>query len=353
MCPPAQPSSSPAEIGLYWSDEQIFSFLDEYTHGARLPENVLAGSSPYLYRPSNLPEGIWYLVHSNEKKESVFGFWMPKGQACKIYSNSVINGWRSTLEYYEGKAHDAAQTTDWVMQEYSITQKELSGEKNNPKELTSLCRVFLCNGSSHINGAHTKGGSEDISLRASVIPKTNNTSDQDSKSESKKNSSPREIADFKCFMTGDYLEVDDLEDPESHSSSSQNSSCPSKLSDECFDWMALLDELEEGDVADTQGKYLSSRYTITTSVKSNDVIMVPPSSGPIFTGAASTSKNEPLTDEHMLEQSTKGDVSETGNEGNSNFCDANIGTILNEEKNENGAGRKKFRLKQYFCFAYF
>ncbi|XP_075484881.1 uncharacterized protein LOC142524700 [Primulina tabacum] len=231
------------------------------------------------------------------KKNQVFGFWKPKGRACKIYSNSVINGWRSTLEYYEGKAHDAAQTTDWVMQEYSITQKEISGEKNNPKEPTSLCRVFLCNGSSHINGAHTKGESEDISLRASVIPKTNNTSEQDSKSESKKNSSPREIVDFKCFMTGDYLEVDDLEDPESHSSSSQNSSCPSKLSDECFDWMALLDELEEGDVADSQGKYWSSRYSITTSVKSNDVIMVHPSSGPIFTGAASTSKNEPLTDE--------------------------------------------------------
>lgn len=75
--------------------------------------------------------------------------------------------------------------------------------------------------------------------------------------------------------------------------------------------------------------------------------------GPILTGAASTSKNEPLTDERMLEQCTKGDVSETGNEGNSNLCDANIGAISNEEKKENDAGRKKFRLKQYFCFAYF
>lgn len=75
------------------------------------------------------------------------------------------------------------------------------------------------------------------------------------------------------------MELDDLEDPESHSSSSQNSSCPSKLSDECFDSLALLRELEEGDVADTVGKHLTSRYSITTSVKSNDVIMVSPSSG--------------------------------------------------------------------------
>ncbi|XP_073125463.1 uncharacterized protein [Henckelia pumila] len=349
MCPPAQPPFSLPEIGLYWSDEQVFLFLDGYTPGICIPNNMLAGSIPYLYRPANLPEGIWYLVQSNEKKESVFGSWKLKGQACEIYSNSVINGWRSTLEYYEGESSHA-QRTDWVMQEYSITQKELLSDKNNPREFTSLCRVFHCNGSNHINEAYTKDckntiESKDITSRASVIPKTDNTSEQDSKSESKANSSPQEIDDFNCFLRGDFLELNDLDGPESHSSSSQNSSCPSKLSDEYFDSLALLRELEEGDVADTEGNYMSSRYNITTSVKSNDVIMVPPSSESIITGAASISKNEPLTDELMLEHSTKRDVPETRNEGNSNFCAG--------EKKQNDAGRKKMRFKQYFCFAYF
>ncbi|KZV20205.1 hypothetical protein F511_01062 [Dorcoceras hygrometricum] len=353
MCPPARPHSSPADIGFYWSDEEIFLFLDEYTQGVCLPNNVLAGSSPYLYRPSNLPEGIWYLVNSNEKKESVFGFWKPKAQACKIYSNSVMNGWLSTLEYYEGEAPQARRT-DWVMQEYSITQKELFSGKHNPKELTSLCRVFLCNGSNHINATHTKDckniiGSTDISSRASLIPKTDNNPEQVSKNEYKANSIAQETADFDCFLRGDYLELNDLEDPESHSSSSQNSSCPSKLSDEYFDSLALLHELEEGGAADTEGKYLSSRYSITTPVKSNDVVVDPPSSGSIFTGVASTSTNELLTAERMLDHSTKGDV----NDGSSNFCDANTNAISNREEKENDSGKKKLRLKQYFCFAHF
>ncbi|XP_073032936.1 uncharacterized protein [Primulina eburnea] len=357
MWPPAQPPSSPDEIGFYWTDEQIFLFLDGYTPGVCLPKNVLADSIPYLYWPADLPEGIWYLVQSNEKKESVLGFWKLKGQACGIYSNSVINGWRSTLEYYEGEAPHA-QRTDWVMQEYSITQKELLSEKNNPEEFTLLCRVFHCNGN-QINETYTEGCKntvelQDVSSRASNIPKTDNNLKQDSKSESKANSSPQEIADFKCFLREDFLELNDLEGPASHSSSSQNSSCPSKLSDECFDSLALLRELDqEGDIADAEGKNLISGYSISTSVKSNDVIFVPPTSGSIFTGAASTSKNEPLTDEHMLEHSTKRDASETRDESNSNFSDANTRALLNRVKKENDAGRKKIRLKQYFCFAYF
>lgn len=55
----------------------------------------------------------------------------------------------------------------------------------------------------------------------------------------------------------------------------------------------------------------------------------------------------------MLEHSTERDVSETRDEGNSNFSEANTRAILNREKKERDAGRKKIRLKQYFCFTYF
>lgn len=70
-------------------------------------------------------EGMWFLVHSNEEKESVHGFWKAKGEACKVYSDKVINGWRTTLEYFEGLAPDG-QITDWLMQEYKITPKDVN-----------------------------------------------------------------------------------------------------------------------------------------------------------------------------------------------------------------------------------
>lgn len=129
MCPPVQPP--PCEIGVYWSDQQIFSLLEYYSRGSHLPDNVLEDSSPFMYPPSNLPEGMWYLVRSNEERESGHGFWRAKGEACKVYSNNVIYGWRRTLEYFEGLAPDG-QPTGWRMQEYTITPKELSG-KHMPK----------------------------------------------------------------------------------------------------------------------------------------------------------------------------------------------------------------------------
>lgn len=80
-----------------------------------------------------LAEGVWYLVSLNEKKESDHGFWKAKGDACKIYSNSVITGSRTTLEYFEGQAPHGRKT-DWIMQEYVVTQKE-SSDKDKSKVL--------------------------------------------------------------------------------------------------------------------------------------------------------------------------------------------------------------------------
>ncbi|KAL0369047.1 UNVERIFIED_CONTAM: Retrovirus-related Pol polyprotein from transposon RE1 [Sesamum calycinum] len=293
----------PAEIGLYWSDEQIISLLDEYKPGSSLPNNVLADSSPYLYPPSNLPEGIWYLVPSNEKKECVDGFWKAKGESCKIYSNSKITGWRTTLEYYERQLPHG-QRTNWLMQEYRITQKELC-DKDKPKESRSLCRVFLCSG--HKGEMHPQNciavvGSTKVNSVTLTIPENNITSCQDSKSDSKEkrdieaavlpvmadtrpNSSPEGFSELDCILRGDYLELNDLEDPESHSSSSQNSSCPSKLSDEYFDSSAFLRDLEEEVKSFIPWSQSSSRYSFTASLRANDVFLQPASSAAEMTAA--------------------------------------------------------------------
>lgn len=86
------------------------------------------------------------------------------------------------------------------------------------------------------------------------------------------------FSEQECFARGDFLELNDLEDPESHSSSSQNSSCPSKLSDEYFDSLALLRDLEAEDDKYIQDQS-SSRYNFTASTRPDDVVMRQGSSG--------------------------------------------------------------------------
>ncbi|KAI3460297.1 hypothetical protein Pfo_016960 [Paulownia fortunei] len=380
MSPPAQPPP-PAEIDLYWSDEQIISMLDEYTPGSHLPNNVLADSSPYQYPPSNLPEGIWYLVHSNEKKESVYGFWKAKGEACNFYSNSMIIGWRTTLEYFEGQAPHG-QRTEWLMQEYGLTQKELC-DKDKPKESRFLCRVFLCSGHSSKSGMHPQNCEtiiepKKITSVASINPNNNITSGQNSGSESKRefkgealpvetdnkpNSSPQLFSELECFLRGDYLELNDLEDPESHSSSSQNSSCLSKLSDEEFDISAFLRDLEEEENNYMQGQQSSSRYSFT-SVRPNDVVLQPASSGALLTGSArtdlvegsrsSSTIHERLTDKRVQEHTTKRHNPESRTEGTSNFSSSGTPStsqtnVVPSGEKKAGAGRMK-KLKTYFCF---
>ncbi|KAL0392002.1 UNVERIFIED_CONTAM: NAC domain-containing protein 78 [Sesamum radiatum] len=384
MCPPPQ-TPPPAEIGLYWSDEQIISLLDEYKPGSSLPNNVLADSSPYLYPPSNLPEGIWYLVPSNEKKECVDGFWKAKGESCKIYSNSKITGWRTTLEYYERQVPHG-QRTNWLMQEYRITQKELC-DKDKRKESRSLCRVFLCSG--HKGEMHPQNciavvGSTKVNSVTLTIPENNITSCQDSKSDSKEkrdieaavlpvmadtrpNSSPEGFSELDCILRGDYLELNDLEDPESHSSSSQNSSCPSKLSDEYFDSSAFLRDLEEEVKSFIPWSQSSSRYSFTASLRANDVFLQPASSGSVSSASVrsnvvegpvtSSTIPESLGDKRVQEHTTKRQNPESRNEGASNFSSlgspstSNKSTAQSGEKKA-GAGRMK-KLKTYFCFSTF
>lgn len=83
-----------------------------------------------------------------------------------------------------------------------------------------------------------------------------------------------------CISRGDFLELDDLDIPGSHSSSSQNSSCPSNISEESFGSSAFLRDIEE--VANTlkQEEQLSSTgYRFTASVMPNDIVLQPALSG--------------------------------------------------------------------------
>lgn len=69
-----------------------------------------------------MPDGEWYLVRSNETTDVEHGHWKAKGEAYEVFSNSLIIGWRTTLEFYEGLAPDEHKT-NWVMLDFSITHK--------------------------------------------------------------------------------------------------------------------------------------------------------------------------------------------------------------------------------------
>lgn len=64
-----------------------------------------------------------------------------------VFRNSSITGWRATLEFYEGTAPHALKT-DWVMQQYKITQKGESKDIepmvfNEPTSYILIADVFL------------------------------------------------------------------------------------------------------------------------------------------------------------------------------------------------------------------
>ncbi|CAA2973502.1 NAC transcription factor 29-like isoform X1 [Olea europaea subsp. europaea] len=183
MCPPIP--SSLSEMGS--NDEQIILSLDKYIRGSPLPNNVIADLDLYQYNPSNLPDGIWYFIHSNDRKETAFGFWKTKGETNEIYLNSELSGWRTTLEFFEGEAPNGRRT-GWLMQEYSITQKGLC-HKTEPKDSKSICRIFLSSAHSPKNQIQPNYNKTDFSAKcnssvASVNPSNNNTSAQDSLSKS-------------------------------------------------------------------------------------------------------------------------------------------------------------------------
>lgn len=129
MCP--SPSVSPPnEISFYWSDEELFTCLQGMINGSPLPDNVIRDVNPYQHNPSCLPDRVWFLTSSEDTKFAE-GFWKPKGEPNEIFTNSSITGWRTTFEFYEGTTPHVLKT-DWVLQQYKITQK---GQSKNIKPM--------------------------------------------------------------------------------------------------------------------------------------------------------------------------------------------------------------------------
>ncbi|KAA8528620.1 hypothetical protein F0562_035975 [Nyssa sinensis] len=281
--------------------------------------------NPYLYMPSNLPDDFWYFIHSEEKKDSELGSWKTKGEACEIFVDSDIIGWRTTLEFYEGRAPHG-QKTDWVMQEYRITCKRLC-ENKQQKESGSLCRVFLSGVQSSNHETHHKqvgagsAGGNHLHSMPSVVPNADNTSGQGSLSEfqvknrdektgpltvaeSLQNLPVEDLHENDYILKGDYMALDDLSSSSDYilrgdymalddlSSSSDNSSRLSLSSDECFDSLALLRDLEDEINQKRQGNDANFKFSVAESARSKEVVMSPATSGSLISSNGSKSPTE-------------------------------------------------------------
>lgn len=267
----------------YWTDEGIFMFLSNFKTGKPLPSNVDSEVNPYQYRPQDLPGDRWYFC-SVVKKDSEFGFWLETGEPMEIFSNSAISGFRTTLKFYEGKI-PRGRKTDWVMQEYRITEKL----KIDVKDHRALCRVFLA---------------------AEISP------------------------EMECILTGDYFELNDLlDDPGSGSSSSANSSCLTMTSDEYFDSIALLQQLDD----DENRKQSSVKFNLSAPVNSKVVIC------PTTTVSLKNEISEAKED-YMNESSSNGVNTTTESSSVSE------GIFEEEKKKESVRKTKRRKIIEYLCF---
>ncbi|CDP07563.1 unnamed protein product [Coffea canephora] len=352
MCPPAP--DSPADM-VHGADDEVIMHLDRIRQGKPLPNNVIDDTNPFQFNPSNLPTGgIWYLVGSTEKKENKFGFWREKGTALDIRTGSAISGRRTTLEFIAGE-----QKTNWIMHEYKIT------ETGKGKESRVMCRVLQSGGrSSNIDlrpnsrqAVSFEQGSRSPSLKHSGVDGNKLLSEADRLLEPRTREPP-------YMIDGDYLELDDLADPQSSSTSADNSSCSSFTLDEYFDSHALLQELEDKNNQGLRETGTSSKFSVTASVPPSEVVMLPATLGSLVcasgrqpsvgcTAPSSVLKTQNVG-ERIPDHTAKKPRTEKKEEDSAgSLCPApplgNAGKSTSKGK-EKAASVNTKRLKKYMCF---
>ncbi|KAJ4964433.1 hypothetical protein NE237_024372 [Protea cynaroides] len=285
MCPPAPvPTLGPIEF--HSPDGELVGHLERMVRGASLPSNVISDVNPYNVLPWNLPDHIWCFFNSEDPKDTENGYWKITGVGHKIPTNATTTGCRTTLEFYQGRAPNEIKT-DWMMYEYKLYRKGLF-EKNEILDSSSLCRVFLNsiqspNREEHQN--HTAENflhAEDGSNRSQVNYGLDEIGWRVVSERYLPDQRPdNPVEDLHECYDGDFLELLDLVNHQSPSSSSENSSCLTMSSDEYFDSLALLRDIEAGksENENTQKNQTNSNFCVSTSHRPKQMVLKPTSSG--------------------------------------------------------------------------
>ncbi|KAM7280336.1 hypothetical protein ACFE04_007470 [Oxalis oulophora] len=274
--PPAQ-SKNDSRIDANSTYEGICLFLEKImSSGSSLPDNVVNDFNPYSSDPKNLPDGFWFFIRSEDKKTvNEHGSWQTNGEACEVFSNDSVIGWMTILDFYQGQLPHQ-QKTDWIMQDFRITQKRLS-QNTEAKEADSLCRLFC--------------GTEQISKTRSFsaplfFPNTDNGNKEGEPSEPQvlelfpvidfpiENVNEIDLDPPDYVAEDDYLDLQDLEDA-ALSDSSINTSL-TLSSDEYFDSEALLRDIEAENIRKSTKKNDGYKFSVSVA---NQVILSPPITG--------------------------------------------------------------------------
>ncbi|GMY28472.1 nac domain-containing protein 72 [Fagus crenata] len=369
MSPPT--ASPPDNIKPNCSAVEVIWYLYKFIHGSPLPGNVLDEYNPHHLKPENLPGGVWFFIYSVVDRDNKDGFWKTKGEPCKIDSDSMTIGWITTLEFYEGQApHE--RKTKWVMQEYRISQGGWC-EGSNVKETGSLCKVFLDGEQSQNHGNQLNLGStvtasvNHIDPTRSIVPNADNSIGQSSRSqpqgiededddilmwaltESSRDYQHQNLPGVDHPPQDDFMELLDLENQVSSPSSSE-SSCVTISSDECFDSLALLQDLEP----ENNQKDADCKFSVSAPVKPNEVVVLPVTSGPLISDKEKmlTPSDILKTDNDILKNASGNRKPNIRNEGSSTNS-LNVMPPFNSHivaaDGENNVGRKK-NFWKYLCF---
>ncbi|XP_010939028.1 uncharacterized protein [Elaeis guineensis] len=310
MCPSA-PFSVPLDINASSTDEELVLFVGGRKFGDPVPDNVITEVSPFSVEPWNSPD-MWYLYNPDdpqslngecEIKVTRTGYWKPMG-GLRIFTSTPTVGRKTTREFYIGKAPNGDKT-GWTMHEYQTEQKTHQGI-NKEQDHCSLYRVFFQinerpNHEEQHNSMIADAADGDYleHVLLNLLEQENNSSSSGAGNRSQMvgrdqqgqsvlsgtsvtgpetDSSAEDVYATCDFSKGDYLELNDLYSPGTSSSSSDNSSLMSVNSDEYFDADALLRDLENEHNPRVEEEHADCRYSVSASVKSNQVVIRPPPS---------------------------------------------------------------------------
>ncbi|KAG1342121.1 NAC domain-containing protein 41 [Cocos nucifera] len=401
MCPSVL-VSVPPDINILSTDEELVQFMGERKAGDPVPANVITEVNPFNIEPWNSSEDIWYLYNpedpqslngDGEFKVTRIGYWKSRGD-LRIFTGTPTVGRKTTREFYVGKAPNG-NGTGWMMHEYQAEQKTINGI-NKEQDYSSLYRVFLQidERSSHEeqHNSATADGAEGDYLECALLnileQEENNLSSRDAGNRSQTVgaeeqgqlvSSGTSVTDSvtddhfgekyaTCdFSKGDYLELNDLCSPETSSSSSDNSSIMSANSDGYFDADALLRDLENDHNLRVEEEHGEYRYNVSASVKSNRVVIMPPTPGSVCSNSSSnlvvegsTSANPMPEEARASEPSSSADklsdigrASDPGKSPDSHSdqssSDSSHGSGTSKRQGLKSAGRIAKLGKKYYC----
>ncbi|XP_039052762.1 NAC domain-containing protein 82-like [Hibiscus syriacus] len=359
MATPVDPP--PASISFNCSDmDELFISLDKLTSGSPLPINVIDYVNPYGHDPQNLPEAVWFLISSKDKIDMESGAWKTKEEACEVFSNSDIIGWRTTLEYFDGQVPHRRKT-DWVMEMFNVTMKRLRDD-NEKKETSYLCRVNLVPSHEIVDNGTGNHFTSSLDLDCNSSTRTPEVNDHDAKETSERLPFPenqgekvfamdllsRGYVDF--FAGGDYLELRDLDNPTSPLSSSENSSAAISISsDECFDSLAILKELEEPIFEQNDS---AKKLNVFAANKTDEFLMIPATLGSLVSieGSNSCSDDESFKTAHMSASCSRDPNNKVAKRAKVERTDQGPSSSRkpSESRTTTKGGMKNFR--KYLCF---